>query len=72
MNSEPSTSQVTRPIYKSAIYEWHKYINVTTSDKSIVNALRSLEQMETWNLLKKRYEKYSRMAPRLNQIKLNP
>ena len=63
---EPSTSQVSKPIYRTSLYEWIKNLNMTSADYSIVKALKSLENMETWKILKKRYPGYRRIIPGYN------
>jgi len=64
--NEPSTSQVSKPIYRTSLYEWIKNLNMTSADYSIVKALKSLENMETWKILKKRYPGYRRIIPGYN------
>ena len=60
-NLEPSTSQVSKPIYKSAIYDW---VDRLANDHSLKTrrALEKLETMPTWHRIKRYFPRYDRKA----------
>ena len=56
---EPSTSQVSRPIYKSAIYDWVHRVEADRSTKTRI-ALRKLEKMDSWLHIKRLFPFYKK------------
>jgi len=66
--NEPSTSQVSKPIYKSAIYDW---VDRLAHDKSAKTrrALEKLETMPTWARIKRYFPRYDR-KPSVEKQKL--
>lgn len=68
LSSEPSTSQVSKPIYKSAIYDW---VDRLAQDKSAKTrrALEKLETMPTWARIKRYFPRYDR-KPSVEKQKL--
>ena len=57
---EPSTTQVTKPIYKSALYDWVKRIRSEPDKVKTKLALQRLEQMESFKRIKSLFPIYKR------------
>ena len=57
---EPSTTQVTKPIYKTALYDWVKRIRSEPDKVKTKLALQRLEQMESFKRIKDLFPIYKR------------
>lgn len=58
--NEPSTTQVTKPIYKTALYDWVKRIRSEPDKAKTKSALQRLEQMESFKRIKNLFPIYKR------------
>jgi len=67
---EPSSDQISQPIYTSALNKWRNNLSEHSPDPKIREGLAYLQNMPTWRTLRKLYPTYNK-AQRVTRSKNN-